>query len=136
MNHNTSNDTGYIVGSVLTTYASTYSELKERKEELSDIKSELNILDKKMALVQQNTQVLSNEFPKLNNQLRAIEQTLTEMNSKLEQVVSERKWYKTAAGFTIAASISIISFIVFLISYSDEVAAIKNLLNQLIEMNK
>lgn len=47
MNHNTSNDTGYIVGSVLTTYASTYSELKERKEELIDIKSDLNIIEKK-----------------------------------------------------------------------------------------
>lgn len=87
-------------------------------------------------MLQKDTQILSNEFPKLNNQLSAIERTLTEMNNKLEKVVLERKWYKTAAGFMIAASISIISFIVFLISYSDEVTAIKNLLNQLIEMNK
>lgn len=115
MNHNASSDTGYIVGSVLTTYASTYSELKDRKEELINIKSDLK---------------------SLGNQLNTIENTLTEMNSKLDTVVSERKWYKTAAGFVIAASASIIAFIVFLISYSDEISAIKQLLNQLIELNK
>lgn len=135
MNHNTSNDTGYIVGSVLTTYASTYSELKGRKEELIDIKSDLNIIEKS-SFVTKDTPILSNEFPKLNNQLSAIEHTLTETNNKLEKVVLERKWYKIASGFAIAASISIILFIVFLISYSDEVTAIKNILNQLIEMNK
>lgn len=133
METSTSNNTGYIVSSVLTTYASTYSELKDRKEELIRIKLDLISLDHKITSVQQDTQMLNSELPKLNTQLSAIENTLTQMNSKLDSVVAERKWYKTAAGFVITASASII---IFLISYSSEISAIKQLLNQFIEMSK
>lgn len=133
METSTSNNTGYIVSSVLTTYASTYSELKDRKEELIRIKLDLISLDHKITSVQQDTQMLNSELPKLNTPLSAIENTLTQMNSKLDSVVAERKWYKTAAGFVITASASII---IFLISYSSEISAIKQLLNQFIEMSK
>lgn len=72
----------------------------------------------------------------LRTQLSSINQTLLTMNTKLEKVVSERIWYKTAAGFVTAASIAIISFIVFLISYSDEISSLKEILQKLIELNK
>ncbi|WP_410686263.1 hypothetical protein [Avibacterium paragallinarum] len=73
------------------------------------------------------------DIGELKVDFKTMEKTLIEISHKLDKVVDERKWYKAAAGFVIAASTAIITFIAFLISYSSEVTAFKELLTQIIQ---
>ncbi|URL02979.1 hypothetical protein L4F91_05215 [Avibacterium sp. 20-126] len=108
-----------VIGTVVTTYASTYTELKGRQEELVAIEGKIS--------------EIKEDIGELKANFKIMEKTLIEINNKLDKVVEERKWYKAAAGFVIAASTAIIAFIVFLISYSSEITAIKELLTQVIQ---
>lgn len=53
MSSNDLRDTGYIVGTVLTTYSHTYTELRGHHEELSSLKIELSSLHNTVEILQQ-----------------------------------------------------------------------------------
>lgn len=97
-------------------------EVKEKSEQhsvsLDVINNKLDQMISRIALMEHQT-----------SQLPAIQQEVMRLSS-------DRKWYKLAAGFIITASASIIGLIIFILSNVSEIAAIKEILLQLIEQHK
>lgn len=93
MNSNELRDTGYIVGTVLTTYSHTYTELRDHHEELSSIKIELNSLHNTVEILQQE---INSSLTKLENDLKcyikenvATKSELDSMSRKIIDWVNE-----------------------------------------------
>lgn len=98
----------------------------------------LDVINRRLTAIEKEC-ATKQDISELNETTLAIKNALAalpQIQEDLQKVVSERKWYKAAAGAVITASIAVTSFIIFLISYSSEISALKSLLIQFIEQTK